>query len=198
MWPLKHFPFFAVSVKYLYVFSVYVIAIFILFKQRYQFKSIRVDFVEQILVNEKAPAPHHAVRASIRAQHKPWWFSLLPFRTSFCNYFSVYISFIFYGHVLCGRLPAVWYSFELWGFLSSWCTRVVFLVVWVIVSLPSVLAGKGVGRCQCMHPVHSCPGFVPWYQHQVIMGFRKKKPECLHCPPSWINWAVRRCNNSWC
>lgn len=39
--------------------------------KRYQFKSIRVDFVEQILVNERVPAPHHAVRASIHAQHKP-------------------------------------------------------------------------------------------------------------------------------
>ncbi|XP_072974381.1 uncharacterized protein [Typha angustifolia] len=39
--------------------------------KHYQFKSIRVDFMEQILVNEKAPAPHHTVRASIRAQHKP-------------------------------------------------------------------------------------------------------------------------------
>nr|XP_029121755.1 tetratricopeptide repeat protein 5 isoform X3 [Elaeis guineensis] len=39
--------------------------------KHYQFKSIRVDFMEQILVNEKAPAPHHAVRAYIHAQHKP-------------------------------------------------------------------------------------------------------------------------------
>ncbi|KAJ6799008.1 tetratricopeptide repeat protein 5-like isoform X1 [Iris pallida] len=39
--------------------------------KHYHFKAIRVDFGEQILVNEKAPAPHHAVRASIHAQHKP-------------------------------------------------------------------------------------------------------------------------------
>lgn len=39
--------------------------------KHYQFKSIRVDFSEQILVNEKAPAPHQTVRASIHAQHKP-------------------------------------------------------------------------------------------------------------------------------
>ncbi|XP_020245712.1 tetratricopeptide repeat protein 5-like isoform X2 [Asparagus officinalis] len=39
--------------------------------KHYQFKSIRVDFVEQILVNEKTPAPYHATRASILAQHKP-------------------------------------------------------------------------------------------------------------------------------
>jgi hypothetical protein len=40
-------------------------------KQRYQFKSIRVDFPEQILINEKAPAPHHVIRASIYAHNKP-------------------------------------------------------------------------------------------------------------------------------
>ncbi|XP_008787617.1 tetratricopeptide repeat protein 5-like isoform X2 [Phoenix dactylifera] len=39
--------------------------------KHYQFKSIRVDFMEQILVNEKAPASHHAVQAYIHAQHKP-------------------------------------------------------------------------------------------------------------------------------
>ncbi|RLN34869.1 hypothetical protein C2845_PM03G19040 [Panicum miliaceum] len=39
--------------------------------KRYQFKSIRVDFPEQILINEKAPAPHHVARASIRAHNKP-------------------------------------------------------------------------------------------------------------------------------
>ncbi|KAK3024108.1 hypothetical protein RJ639_043567 [Escallonia herrerae] len=37
----------------------------------YQFKSIRVDFIEQLLVNAKSVSPHHAVRASIYAQHKP-------------------------------------------------------------------------------------------------------------------------------
>ncbi|KAJ6796568.1 tetratricopeptide repeat protein 5-like isoform X1 [Iris pallida] len=40
-------------------------------KQHYHFKAIRVDFGEQILVNEKTPAPHLAVRASILVQHKP-------------------------------------------------------------------------------------------------------------------------------
>jgi len=39
--------------------------------QRYQFKSIRVDFPEQILINEKAPGPHHVARASIHAHNKP-------------------------------------------------------------------------------------------------------------------------------
>jgi len=39
--------------------------------KRYQFKSIRVDFPEQILINEKAPAPHHVARASIHAHNKP-------------------------------------------------------------------------------------------------------------------------------
>ncbi|XP_044348719.1 tetratricopeptide repeat protein 5 isoform X3 [Triticum aestivum] len=38
---------------------------------RYKFKSIRVDFPEQIIINEKAPAAHQVARASIRAQHKP-------------------------------------------------------------------------------------------------------------------------------
>ncbi|PUZ68309.1 hypothetical protein GQ55_2G016100 [Panicum hallii var. hallii] len=38
--------------------------------KRYQFKSIRVDFPEQILINEKAPAPHHVARASIHAHNK--------------------------------------------------------------------------------------------------------------------------------
>lgn len=37
----------------------------------YQFKSIRVDFLEQVLVNGKALACHQAVRTSIYAQHKP-------------------------------------------------------------------------------------------------------------------------------
>uniref|UniRef100_A0A0A9D8D0 Tetratricopeptide repeat protein 5 OB fold domain-containing protein n=1 Tax=Arundo donax TaxID=35708 RepID=A0A0A9D8D0_ARUDO len=39
--------------------------------KRYQFKSIRVDFSEQILINDKAPAPQHVVRASIHAHNKP-------------------------------------------------------------------------------------------------------------------------------
>ncbi|WOL11700.1 tetratricopeptide repeat protein 5 isoform X1 [Canna indica] len=38
--------------------------------KHYRFQSIRVDFVEQILVNEKVPAPNHVVRACIYAQHK--------------------------------------------------------------------------------------------------------------------------------
>lgn len=37
----------------------------------YQFKSFRVDFIEQLLVNGKAPTPHQAVPTSIYAQHKP-------------------------------------------------------------------------------------------------------------------------------
>lgn len=40
-------------------------------EQHYQFKSIRVDFPEQILINEKSPAPHHVVRVSIHAHNKP-------------------------------------------------------------------------------------------------------------------------------
>jgi len=39
--------------------------------KRYQFKSIRVDFPEQILINEKAPGPHHVARASSHAHNKP-------------------------------------------------------------------------------------------------------------------------------
>ncbi|KVH96235.1 hypothetical protein Ccrd_001686 [Cynara cardunculus var. scolymus] len=38
---------------------------------RYQFRSVRVDFVEQVHVNGKAVSPHHSVRSSIYAQHKP-------------------------------------------------------------------------------------------------------------------------------
>lgn len=41
------------------------------FWQHYQFKSIRVDFLEQVLVNGKALSPRQAVRTSIFAQHKP-------------------------------------------------------------------------------------------------------------------------------
>ncbi|XP_062111039.1 uncharacterized protein LOC133822651 [Humulus lupulus] len=37
----------------------------------YQFKSIRVDFLEQIVVNGKALSPQQAVHTSIFAQHKP-------------------------------------------------------------------------------------------------------------------------------
>ncbi|XP_027097743.1 uncharacterized protein [Coffea arabica] len=37
----------------------------------YQFKSVRVDFLEQMLVNGKALSHSQAVRASIYAQHKP-------------------------------------------------------------------------------------------------------------------------------
>ncbi|KAL7001053.1 hypothetical protein U1Q18_002207 [Sarracenia purpurea var. burkii] len=37
----------------------------------YRFKSVRVDFLEQVLVNGKAPSSLQAVRTSIYAQHKP-------------------------------------------------------------------------------------------------------------------------------
>ncbi|MBA0814894.1 hypothetical protein Gohar_020693 [Gossypium harknessii] len=37
----------------------------------YKFKSIRVDFLEQVLVNGKALPPHQAISTSIYAQHKP-------------------------------------------------------------------------------------------------------------------------------
>ncbi|RYQ93674.1 hypothetical protein Ahy_B09g099924 isoform D [Arachis hypogaea] len=40
-------------------------------EKHYQFKSIRLDFYEQMLVNGKALTPQHAVRTSIYAQHKP-------------------------------------------------------------------------------------------------------------------------------
>ncbi|XP_068643065.1 uncharacterized protein [Aristolochia californica] len=40
-------------------------------KQRYCFKSVRVDFLEQILVNGKTPALHQSVQTSFLAQHKP-------------------------------------------------------------------------------------------------------------------------------
>ncbi|XP_022150637.1 tetratricopeptide repeat protein 5-like isoform X2 [Momordica charantia] len=39
--------------------------------KHYRFKSIRVDFLEQVLINGKAPPPHQAVQTSIYAQHKP-------------------------------------------------------------------------------------------------------------------------------
>ncbi|XP_060214692.1 uncharacterized protein LOC132641650 isoform X2 [Lycium barbarum] len=38
--------------------------------KHYQFKSVRVDFVEQVLVNGKCLSPHHAARTSIYAQLK--------------------------------------------------------------------------------------------------------------------------------
>ncbi|KAL5070435.1 hypothetical protein RYX36_021322 [Vicia faba] len=40
-------------------------------EKHYQFKSIRVDFYEQMLVNGKALTPQQAIRSSIIAQHKP-------------------------------------------------------------------------------------------------------------------------------
>ncbi|KAH7571030.1 hypothetical protein JRO89_XS05G0242300 [Xanthoceras sorbifolium] len=40
-------------------------------KQCHQFKSIRVDFVERVLVNGKSLPPQQVVRTSIYAQHKP-------------------------------------------------------------------------------------------------------------------------------
>lgn len=39
--------------------------------KHYQFKSVRVDFLEQVLVNGKAPSPNRAYRSRIYAQHKP-------------------------------------------------------------------------------------------------------------------------------
>ncbi|CAA6661257.1 unnamed protein product [Spirodela intermedia] len=39
--------------------------------KHYKFNSIRVDFMEQLLVNGKAPSAHHAVQSFIHAQHKP-------------------------------------------------------------------------------------------------------------------------------
>ncbi|KAA8532609.1 hypothetical protein F0562_032575 [Nyssa sinensis] len=39
--------------------------------KHYQFRSTRVDFLEQVLVNGKAVSHHQAVRTSIYAQHKP-------------------------------------------------------------------------------------------------------------------------------
>ncbi|XP_075518567.1 uncharacterized protein LOC142552688 isoform X2 [Primulina tabacum] len=38
--------------------------------KRYQFKSVRVDFLEQVIVNGKNLSPQYAVRASIYAQNK--------------------------------------------------------------------------------------------------------------------------------
>ncbi|XP_028758159.1 tetratricopeptide repeat protein 5 [Neltuma alba] len=40
-------------------------------EKHYLFKSIRVDFPEQVLVNGKAVTPQQAVHSSIHAQHKP-------------------------------------------------------------------------------------------------------------------------------
>ncbi|KAF9600789.1 hypothetical protein IFM89_012528 [Coptis chinensis] len=39
--------------------------------KQYQFKSIRVDFLEQVIRNGKALAPHQAAQTSIYAEHKP-------------------------------------------------------------------------------------------------------------------------------
>ncbi|XP_068638036.1 uncharacterized protein [Aristolochia californica] len=39
--------------------------------KKYFFKSIRVDFLEQILVNGKTPSPHQSSQTSFHAQHKP-------------------------------------------------------------------------------------------------------------------------------
>ncbi|XP_045790729.1 tetratricopeptide repeat protein 5-like [Trifolium pratense] len=40
-------------------------------EKHYQFKSIRLDFYEQVLVNGKALTPQQAIHTSIYAQHKP-------------------------------------------------------------------------------------------------------------------------------
>ncbi|XP_065881893.1 uncharacterized protein [Euphorbia lathyris] len=40
-------------------------------EKHYHFKSIRVDFIKQLLVNGKPLLPQHAIRSSIYAQHKP-------------------------------------------------------------------------------------------------------------------------------
>ncbi|KAI9088549.1 hypothetical protein K1719_029663 [Acacia pycnantha] len=40
-------------------------------EKHYKFKSIRVDFPEQVLVNGKAVTPQQVVPSSIQAQHKP-------------------------------------------------------------------------------------------------------------------------------
>ncbi|KAF3943080.1 hypothetical protein CMV_030325 [Castanea mollissima] len=40
-------------------------------EKHYQFKSIRIDFLEQVLVNGKPLSSRQAVRTSIYAQHKP-------------------------------------------------------------------------------------------------------------------------------
>ncbi|KZV19521.1 hypothetical protein F511_06383 [Dorcoceras hygrometricum] len=39
-------------------------------RKRYQFKSVRVDFLEQVIVNGNCLSPQYAVRASIYAQNK--------------------------------------------------------------------------------------------------------------------------------
>ncbi|KAI7758136.1 hypothetical protein M8C21_010583 [Ambrosia artemisiifolia] len=40
-------------------------------EKHYEFRSIRVDFPEQVQVNGKPISPRHSVRSSIYAQHKP-------------------------------------------------------------------------------------------------------------------------------
>ncbi|CAJ2630590.1 unnamed protein product [Trifolium pratense] len=40
-------------------------------EKHYQFKSVRLDFYEQVLVNGKALTPQQAIHTSIYAQHKP-------------------------------------------------------------------------------------------------------------------------------
>ncbi|KAL8228970.1 hypothetical protein R6Q57_013870 [Mikania cordata] len=40
-------------------------------EKHYEFRSVRVDFLEQVNVNGKPVPPRHSVRSSIYAQHKP-------------------------------------------------------------------------------------------------------------------------------
>ncbi|KAM0055806.1 putative tetratricopeptide repeat protein 5, OB [Helianthus debilis subsp. tardiflorus] len=40
-------------------------------EKHYEFRSVRVDFLEQVQVNGKPIPPRHSVRSSIYAQHKP-------------------------------------------------------------------------------------------------------------------------------
>nr|XP_043606764.1 tetratricopeptide repeat protein 5-like [Erigeron canadensis] len=40
-------------------------------EKRYEFRSVRVDFLEQVQINGKPVPPHYSVRSSIYAQHKP-------------------------------------------------------------------------------------------------------------------------------
>ncbi|MFS8033217.1 putative tetratricopeptide repeat protein 5, OB [Helianthus anomalus] len=40
-------------------------------EKHYEFRSVRLDFLEQVQVNGKPVPPCHSVRSSIYAQHKP-------------------------------------------------------------------------------------------------------------------------------
>lgn len=70
LWILRLLIFINNGINYLPTY-ITILFLFRCYCQLYQFKSFRVDFIEQMLVNGKALTPHQAVRTSIYAQHKP-------------------------------------------------------------------------------------------------------------------------------